>query len=137
VTAGPFVHRLRVRFVECDMQGIVFNAHYVTWMDIAHTELWRAAVGPLADFQRTGLDFVTAEVACRYLSPARFDDEVDIVVRLDPLTTTSMTSHHTVTRDGTTLAEGRVRHVCVSTATMAKAPWPDAIRDATARYVVV
>ncbi|MCW2828947.1 MAG: hypothetical protein JWQ67_2563, partial [Marmoricola sp.] len=43
----PFVHRLRVRYVECDMQGIVFNAHYYTWMDLAHTELIREVLGPL------------------------------------------------------------------------------------------
>jgi YbgC/YbaW family acyl-CoA thioester hydrolase len=42
----PFVHELRVRYGECDPQGIVFNANYLLYFDVAFTELWRAAVGP-------------------------------------------------------------------------------------------
>ena len=38
-------HVLRVRFGECDPQGIVFNAHYVAYFDVALTELWREALG--------------------------------------------------------------------------------------------
>jgi len=36
---------LRVRYAECDMQGRVFNGHYLTWTDMAHTEALRALVG--------------------------------------------------------------------------------------------
>ena len=42
----PFVHELRVRYGECDPQGIVFNANYLLYFDVAFTEMWRAAVGP-------------------------------------------------------------------------------------------
>lgn len=132
---GAFSHRLRARYVECDMQGVVYNAHYVTWMDIAHTELWRTAVGALADLRAEGFDFVVAELSVRYLASAHFDDVVDIGVRLDPLTTSSMTSHHTMTCDGRTLVEGTVRHVCVSWPAMAKAPWPEHVRAGVAPYV--
>src|SRR5256714_15651309 len=41
----PFVHRLRVRYHECDAQGIVFNAHHFAYFDVTLTELWREAVG--------------------------------------------------------------------------------------------
>ena len=41
----PFVHEIRVRYGECDPQGIVFNANYLAYFDVAFTELWRAAVG--------------------------------------------------------------------------------------------
>jgi len=37
-----FVHELRVRYGECDPQGIVFNANYLSYFDITVTELWRA-----------------------------------------------------------------------------------------------
>jgi hypothetical protein len=43
-----FVHRLRVRFHECDPQGVVFNAHYFSYFDVALTEMWRAAFGSYA-----------------------------------------------------------------------------------------
>ena len=41
----PFRHSLRVRYHECDPQGIVFNANYLAYHDIAVTELWREAFG--------------------------------------------------------------------------------------------
>src|SRR5918997_4455533 len=53
---GAFVHRLRVRYSECDPQGVVFNAHYVTYFDIALTELWREAIGPYTAMTATGTD---------------------------------------------------------------------------------
>ena len=42
---APLRHRLRVRYGECDAQGVVFNAPYLAWFDVAMTELWRAAFG--------------------------------------------------------------------------------------------
>jgi hypothetical protein len=38
----PFRHRIRVRYSECDQQGVVFYPHYLAWFDIAMTELFRA-----------------------------------------------------------------------------------------------
>jgi acyl-CoA thioester hydrolase len=132
VTAAPprFVHRLRVRYVECDMQGIVFNAHYYTWMDIAHTELIRSVVGPLAELNALGADVVVAESSARYLAPAHFDEDIDIEVRLEDLTTSSMTTVFTFRRGDDVLTEGRVRHVAVHPEALTKVPWPDTVRSA-------
>ena len=41
----PLANKLRVRYGECDPQGVVFNAHYLAYFDIAITELLRAAFG--------------------------------------------------------------------------------------------
>ena len=98
MTLEPFVHRLRVRYNECDMQGIVFNSHYYTWMDIAHQELIREVLGPLDVLHSLGADVVVAESSARYFASARFDDEIDIGVTLDSLTTSSMTTVHTFRR---------------------------------------
>ncbi len=132
---APFTHRLRVRYVECDMQGRAFNAHYLTWFDLAHTELLRATVGSYADVVAGGSDLVVAEAQIRYRGAAHFDDELDIDILLEPLSATSMTSRYTVRRTQDTLTEGWIRHVCVDAATYAKRPWPDALRDAVAPYV--
>ena len=133
----PFVHRLRVRYAECDMQGHVFNGNYLTWFDVAHTELLRDAFGNYLNLVRDhGIDFVVAEANVRYRAPAHFDDELEIEVALQEPTQSSLTSRFTVRRDGETLTEGMLRHVCVDAQTMRKAPWPDAVRAAFARYVV-
>ena len=123
-----FVHRLRVRFIECDMQGIVFSSHYYTWMDIGHTELIREVLGPIEALHGHGVDVVVAESSCRYLDSARYDQEIDIEVRLAGLTNTSMTTAYTFRHGETVLAEGWVRHVCVDRTQWAKTPWPDDIR---------
>ena len=132
---APFSHPLRVRYVECDMQGHVFNAHYLTWFDMAHTELLRDAGDLYNKLLAEGVDFVVAESGVRYLAPARFDDELEVGVALEPPTTSSLTSRFTVTRGGETVATGFLRHVCVDRATMRKAPWPEVARDAFGRYV--
>jgi acyl-CoA thioester hydrolase len=126
----PFVHRLRVRYVECDMQGIVFNAHYYTWIDIAHTEWLRVRFGPISELLRHGVDVVVAESSCRYLAPVTYDEDIDIEVGVESLGTTSLTTVHTFRRDDQVVAEGRVRHVCVATDGTGKTPWPDDLRAA-------
>ena len=63
--AEPFTHRLRVRYAECDVQGVVFNSHYLAYFDIAITELWRAALGGYEAMLDRGLDIVVAEAHLR------------------------------------------------------------------------
>ena len=133
----PFSVDLRVRYVECDMQGHVFNGHYLTWFDLAHTELLRAATGLSYNelVERHGIELVVAESNVRYLAPAHFDDELAIGVALDEPTASSLTSRFTIHRDGDAITEGFLRHVCVGAKTYKKTPWPDAVRSALAPYV--
>ena len=68
----PFVHRLRVRFHECDPQGIVFNAQWFTYFDVTLTELWREAFGSYTALVEEGSDVVVVDVQARFLAPGRF-----------------------------------------------------------------
>jgi acyl-CoA thioester hydrolase len=133
----PFVQRVRVRYAECDMQGHVFNAHYLTWFDMAHTALLGEALGyPYTELVKSGVDFVVGESGVRYLSPAHFDEELEIRIELEQPTTSSLTSRFYVSRDGEPIAEGFLRHVCVDPTELTKRPWPDDVRAAFAPYVV-
>jgi acyl-CoA thioester hydrolase len=129
-----FVHELRVRYGECDPQGIVFNANYLLYFDVAFTELWRAAVGPWQDMVERGVDAVVAEANVKFRAPARYDDVLELRAWIDELGTTSMTTRIDVVRDGEVLVEGRLRHVCVDTRTWGKTPVPDWIRDPLERF---
>jgi acyl-CoA thioester hydrolase len=133
----PLSTMLRVRYVECDMQGHVFNGHYLTWFDIAHTEALRTATGLTYPelIGAHGVDFVVAESGVRHLAPAHVDDELRIGVAFDPLTTSSLTSRFTIERDGATIATGFLRHVCVGSKDLKKQPWPGAVRAALEPYV--
>jgi acyl-CoA thioester hydrolase len=132
----PFVHPLRVRYAECDRQGVVFNSHYFAYFDIAMTELWRAAVGRYDAMIERGVDMVVAEAQARFLDSARFDDEIALEVTLERLGRTGSTTRHRILRDGEPLVEGVMRHVFVDPDTMAKTPIPDWLREALVPYLM-
>jgi acyl-CoA thioester hydrolase len=132
----PFVHRLRVRYAECDRQGVVFNAHYFAYFDLAMTELWRAAMGRYDTMIERGIDMVVAEAQARFFDSARFDDEIDLEVAVERLGTTGATTRHRVVRDGDVLVEGMLRHVFVDPETLDKTPIPDWLREALEPYSV-
>jgi acyl-CoA thioester hydrolase len=119
------------------MQGHVFNAHYLTWFDMAHTALLTEALGrPYTELVASGIDFVVSESGVRYRAPAHFDELLEIRVDLDPPTMSSLTSRFTIRRDGEVITHGFLRHVCVHAETHEKRPWPDALRTAFRPYVV-
>ena len=131
----PFVHRLRVRYNECDAQGHVFNANYFAYFDIALTELWREALGSYEALTDDGLDLVVAETGARFRAPARFDDELEIALEVERLGNTSMVSAIRIARDEDTLAEGRIVHIFVRADRLGeKAAIPDHVRQALQAY---
>jgi acyl-CoA thioester hydrolase len=131
---SPFVHTLRVRYGECDPQGIVFNANYLLYFDVAFTEMWRAAVGPWQEMVEGGYDAVVGEAHLDFRSPARFDDVLDLSVLVVRLGSTAMTTRIDIARGPEPLLSGWLRHVVVSTATWSKTEIPPFIRDGLRRF---
>ena len=118
-----FRHNLRVRYNECDPQGVVFNANYLTYFDLAMSELWRELGGYQAMVD-AGVDMVVAEATIRYLAPLRFDDEIEVVARITRLGETSMTTELVIEESGEPAAEGKLRHVFVETVAGRRRPSP-------------
>lgn len=82
----PFRYRFRVRYQDCDAQRIVFNARWGDYVDIASTELARAAFGdPLA------ADWRLVRQVMEWKRSGRFDDVIEARLRLRALGTTSFT----------------------------------------------
>ncbi|HEX7609912.1 MAG TPA: thioesterase family protein [Solirubrobacteraceae bacterium] len=113
--AETFVYELRVRYGECDPQGIVFNANYLLYFDVAFTEMWRKAVGAWQEMVQSGVDAVVAETNLRFHAPARFDDELALRVQITSLGRTALRTEIDVYRGEELLLAGWLRHVCVST----------------------
>ena len=135
VAEKVFKHTLRVRYSECDPQGVVFNANYVAYFDVILTELWREALGSYQDMVEGGTDMVVAEVNVRFLGPARFDDEVEFEARLTRLGETSMSTRIDSSTGGHPVVQGEIRHVFIDPATKAKTPMPENIRTALRPYL--
>src|SRR5262249_50052059 len=91
----PLEHILRVRYGECDLQGVVFNAHYLNFFDTSITELWRSACGSYQAMLDRGVDVVLAEATLRFRKPARFDEELTLAVAVTHIGTTSVITRHT------------------------------------------
>ena len=78
-----FFHPFRVRYSEIDGQGVVFNAHYLTYFDTSITEYFRAlGYDQYADAKATGLDFHVVKSLIEYKAPVLFDWELDVGARV-------------------------------------------------------
>jgi len=84
-----FTHTLRVRYAEIDGQKIVYNAHYLTYLDVAFTEYCRA-IG-IAFVDASAFDTALVKATLEYKRPARLDDLLDIHVSITRLGNTSFT----------------------------------------------
>lgn len=133
--ALAFTHPMRVRYAECDPQGVVFNAHYLTYLDQSMTELWREALGGYQSMIDRRLDMVVVETTLRYHQPARFDDLLRLEVEVTRLGNTSISTAHRITRDGELVLEGSLHHVLVDLASRAKTPLPDWLRSGLEPWV--
>lgn len=130
------VHRERVRYAECDPQGVVFNSRYLEYFDIALTELWREAIGPYETvMEELGIDLLVAEATVRYHSPLRFDEVFEIRAALSRLGTTSTTTAIELVRGDEIVAVGELRHVFVTRGGASKTEIPDRARAALASYL--
>lgn len=129
-----FRHTLRVRYQECDPQGVVYFARYPEYADIALTEMFRVALGSYDAMVEGGTDLVVAEMTVRYRASARFDELVDIDLEVSRLGDTSMLCAVRISREDVLLAEADFRHVFVDVATKAKRPMPDTVRAALERF---
>lgn len=134
-TAAPFVHQLRVRYHECDAQGIVFNANHFAFFDITLTELWREAFGSYEAMVEAGTDVVVRDARASFHGSPRFDDVLDIEMTIAKLGNTSMVSEFAEKRDGELLVTGQLVHVFVDPKTMQKQAIPDDVRERLSRYV--
>lgn len=94
--------------------GVVYHANYIVWMEVGRVEFCRAAGLSYRDMENEGaLHLAVIEANCRYIAPARYDDEIDIETRIEKATPRGVhfayVMRHAVT--GQKLAEGFSRHL--------------------------
>ncbi|MBL8034737.1 MAG: acyl-CoA thioesterase [Leptospiraceae bacterium] len=112
-----FQHSLRVRYSEVDAQGIVFNANYLMYFDVAVTEYFRALGQPYTQFvERYGLDFHVSHAELDFKAPAKSDDEIIVHLRGE-YSGATVHWHFQMQRSETLLCSGKINYVCVDTAT--------------------
>ena len=125
-----FFERLRVRWVEIDAQQIVFNGHYLAYFDTAVGGYWRALALPYGPTMKSlDGDFFVRKSTVEYLSPARYDDLIDVGVRCERLGSSSMTLHCAVFRGADCLVHGELVYVFADPGQQGSRPIPQRLRE--------
>jgi YbgC/YbaW family acyl-CoA thioester hydrolase len=123
--------RLRVRWAEIDAQHIVFNAHYLMYIDTAIAAYWRAMAMPYAQTMAAlGGDLFVRKASLEYLGSARYDDMLDIGVRCERIGNSSMTFAAAVFRSDKALVAAELVYVFADPQAQAARPVPPALREA-------
>jgi len=121
---------LRVRWAEIDAQGIVFNGHYLTYLDCAMSGYWRALALPYADaMKHLGGDLFVRRSVLDYLGSARYDDRLDIGVRCREFGNSSLKVDGAFFRGDQLLVQADMVYVFADTTTQTPLRVPDALRD--------
>jgi len=137
-------HRLRVRWAEIDMQKIVFNGHYLTYIDNAVAEYWRAIGLPYPDgyVDRYGNDMFLRKATVEYLGSARYDEELSVFARVARLGRTSMLfafeiAHASPDTAGAALVTAELVYVNADPHTKKAAPLPVDLRERIRNYEIM
>lgn len=106
--------RIRVRYAETDQMGMAYYANYLIWMEVGRSDFCRQCGFSYRDLEREEKAFLTvAEATCRYLSPARYEDEVIIETELSRVRSRAVEFTYRIKRGEALLAEGKTVHVVI------------------------
>ena len=130
-----FFHRLRVRWVEVDMQRIVFNAHYLMYFDTAMSDYWRALALPYdASMHTLGGELYVKKASIEFHASAHADDQLDVALKCSRIGTSSLLFTGAIFRGEEHLISGELVYVFADPATQTSKPVPTALRDIMLGY---
>lgn len=130
-----FLDPLRVRWAEVDMQGIVFNGHYLMYVDTALAGYWRALAMPYHEtMSMLGGDLYVRKATLEYLASARNGDALDVGIRCERVGNSSMVFSAAFFRGEALLVTGEIVYVFADAASQTPRPVPQALRNALAAH---
>jgi acyl-CoA thioester hydrolase len=124
-----FSHRIRVRYAEIDGQGVVFNAHWLTYFDDTCTRFMES-LGFGAQFWTVEFDVMLVRAVVEWQGPARFDEWIDITAEPVRLGTKSFDLRYRATVDGRPACEATITYVAVEPGRNSSIVIPERVREA-------
>jgi YbgC/YbaW family acyl-CoA thioester hydrolase len=125
-----FFHRLRVRWAEVDMQKIVFNGHYLMYLDTAIADYWRSMAIPYeAAMHQLGGDLYVKKAGLEYHTSARYDDVLDIGLKCARIGNSSMQFVAGIFSGDQLLITGELIYVYADPVSQTSRPVPQNLRD--------
>lgn len=131
-----FKTQLKVRYSEIDGQKIVFNAHYMTYLDIAISEYYSEGLKLDNVFADGIFDFVLAKSTLEYKQSARLKDVLDLWCRTVKIGRTSFVNEFVITRTGESdpLVKAEIIYVSIDPKTLKPQPMPEIVRNRIEQY---
>jgi YbgC/YbaW family acyl-CoA thioester hydrolase len=129
------IHRLRVRWAEIDMQKIVFNSHYLMYVDTAVAEYWRALGLPYEEAMHLlGGDTFVKKATVEFHASARMDDRLDVGLKCGRIGNSSMLFTAAIFRGDELLITCELVYVFADPASQTSKPVPTRLRDILTGY---
>ena len=111
--AGEFRISRRVQFAETDMAGVLYFANYFRLMEEVENAFWQSSgLSGYMLHRDPAVGWPRVAVSCEYLAPARFEDELDVRLRVTHLGTSSVAYEVEFLCRGQRIALGRIKAVC-------------------------
>ena len=107
--------RFRARYAETDKMGVIYYANYLVWMEMGRTDFCKNAGFDYRDMETDGASMAVAEATCRYVTPARYDDEILVTTWIEKLNRRLITFAYVISNATTkaVLAEGKTVHIAI------------------------
>ncbi|MGH3650774.1 MAG: acyl-CoA thioesterase [Acidimicrobiia bacterium] len=121
----------KIRYSDCDPQGIVFNGNFARYWDDALTDWFEEAGYDSTEMGAAGVEVVTARMEMDFVSSGGLGDVLETAIDVESIGTTSMTVLFTTRRlsDGEVVVRGREVLVFVERESFRPTPVPDEIRE--------
>jgi acyl-CoA thioester hydrolase len=109
---GKHETSLRVRYAETDQMGVVHHANYFVWMEIGRVEFVRARGVNYKELEESeGIFLSVIECQCRYVYPARYDDEIVVKTEVTRSNPRTVEFSYEIRNQSRVLATGSTRHM--------------------------
>ncbi len=125
---------LRVRFGETDLQGVVFNANYLLYVDTAQMDYLRDIGVSYQNMSEQGHDIVIVDASVQFRSPAYFDDVLQIYARISEIGNSSVRMDFEIYESERLVANVRTAYVIIKKDTKNPVRVPHYIREAVGKF---
>jgi len=112
------IAKIKIRYAETDKMGIVYNGNYFTYFEVGRTELMRNNGLSYTTLEAAGYYLPLIESYAKYISPAYYDDELDVQSELKWDGSLRMKFDYSIFRQSEVLCKGHTLHCFTSIKTM-------------------
>ena len=127
--------QVRVRYAETDMMGVVYNANYAIYFEVARTEMFRKIGMPYAEMERNGVRLPVVDLHCRYYKSAYYDDLLTLTARVKEMPKVKIVFEYEIRNEaGDLLADGYTTLAFMDIAKQRPIKMPEYVERVISKY---